>query len=192
MEKIVRNTKETQIEFFLDRKNLARKIETNCGFLNHMLDLFLARAGLGCQIIAKGDIEVDYHHLTEDMGIVLGGALNTLAKEILTQNPIKRYGHALLPMDGSLALVALDFSGRGGYYFDGSFPTQKCGDFDAELVNEFFNAVARSGNITLHVQILASDNSHHVAEAMFKGFGLAVRDALEASNTETSTKGVLL
>lgn len=192
MEKIIRNTKETQIEFFLDRKNPERKIETNCGFLSHMLDLFLARAGLGCQITAKGDIEVDYHHLTEDMGIVLGGALNTLAKEILTETSIRRYGHAIVPMDGSLALVALDFSGRGGYYFDGSFPTQKCGDFDAELVNEFFNAVARSGNITLHVQILASDNSHHVAEAMFKGFGLAVAEALEASKTEASTKGILL
>ena len=191
MEKIIRNTKETQIELLLDRTDLSRKIETNCGFLSHMLDLFLARAGMGCTIVAKGDTEVDYHHLTEDMGIVMGEALNALAKEALAKGGIGRYGHSLLPMDGSLALVALDFSGRGGYYFDGKFPTQKCGDFDAELVNEFFHAVARSG-ITLHIQILASDNTHHVAEAMFKGFGLAVKQALQPSNSEASTKGVLL
>ena len=123
------------------------------------------------------------------MGIALGQALRTIAKECGT---IHRYGWCLLPMDGSLARVALDFSGRGGAYWEGEFPTEKCGDFDLELVPEFFRAMAREGGITIHNGLLAVDNSHHASEAVFKGMGMAVKQALAPADSDPSTKGMWL
>ena len=186
---IIRDTKETQIKLTLEFPGTERKTDTGCGFLNHMLDLFCHRAGLGIELIAHGDIEVDYHHLTEDVGIALGQALRTIAKEL---GSIHRYGWCLLPMDGSLARVALDFSGRGGAYWEGEFPTEKCGDFDLELVPEFFRAMAREGGITIHNGLLAADNSHHASEAVFKGMGMAVKQALAPADSDPSTKGMWL
>lgn len=183
---VLRKTKETEISLVLEYPGTERKIETGCGFITHMIDLMCHRAGLGITIKAKGDIEIDYHHLAEDLGISLGQALRAIAKE---SGAINRYGWSLLPMDGSLARVALDFSGRGGAYFKGSFPTEKCGDFDMELIFEFFLALAREGGITLHIGILEADNSHHIAEAIFKGVGIAIRQALCPDSINPSTKG---
>ncbi len=186
--KIERRTKETDIELTLYGSGGERLLASGCGFLSHMLDLMCHRAGLGIDLKARGDVDVDYHHLTEDVGISLGQALRRIASAA----PIRRYGFALLPMDGSLARVALDFSGRGGLWWSGSFPSQKCGDFDMELVPEFFAGFAREAGLTLHIALLEADNSHHAAEAVFKGVGLALSDALSPARGDPSTKGLWL
>lgn len=186
---IKRETKETQISLVLSCTDRTRTVEIGCGFLAHMLDLLCHRAGLGIVLKAHGDIEVDYHHLAEDIGITLGQALRRAAADAA---PIRRYGSAMLPMDGSLARVALDFSGRGGLWWRGEFPSQKCGDFDMELVPEFFAGLAREAGLTLHVALLEVDNSHHASEAAFKGVGLALREALSPADTDPSTKGLWL
>lgn len=186
--KVIRKTKETSIELILNSDGGERKISTNCGFLSHMTDLLCHRAAFGAVLKATGDIEVDAHHLTEDAGIVMGQAL----RQIAAARPIRRYGSALLPMDGSLAQIALDFSGRGGLWWRGEFPSNKCGDFDTELVPEFFAGFAREAGLTLHISLLEVDNSHHAAEAVFKGVGLALKEALLPCDAEPSTKGVWL
>ncbi|MCE5202574.1 MAG: imidazoleglycerol-phosphate dehydratase [Synergistaceae bacterium] len=183
-----RNTNETEISLMLEYPGEERNIDIGCGFFTHMLDLMCHRAGLGLFIKAEGDVEVDCHHLVEDIGISLGRALRTIAGS----GPANRYGWCLLPMDGSLARVALDLSGRGGAYWSGSFSSEKCGDFDLELVPEFFRAIAREGGITLHIAILEADNSHHAAEAIFKGVGMALRQALSPALQDPSTKGIWL
>ncbi len=186
--KIERKTNETEIELTLCGSGGDRRFDIGCGFLSHMLDLMCHRAGLGICLKASGDVEVDYHHLTEDVGIAVGQALRRLAASA----PIRRYGFVLLPMDGSLARVALDFSARGRLWWSGSFPSHKCGDFDMELVPEFFSGFAREAGLTLHIAILEADNSHHAAEAVFKGVGLSLADALSPARCEPSTKGVWL
>lgn len=185
---IRRDTKESKIYMELEYGGVEHSLKLDCGFLAHMLDLMCCRAGLGMTLAATGDIEVDFHHLAEDTGIVFGQCLREIAKA----ESRNRYGWCLLPMDGSLARVALDFSGRGGCYFKGEFPSEKCGDFDLELVSEFFSAMAREGGITLHIEILAADTSHHAAEAIFKGVGVALRQALCPSAVQPSTKGLWL
>ncbi|GHV51108.1 imidazoleglycerol-phosphate dehydratase HisB [Synergistales bacterium] len=152
-----------------------------------MLELMAHRGGLGLNLSAAGDTHVDAHHLAEDVGIVLGSALLELLR---AENVSRvRYGWCLLPMDGSLARVALDLSGRGGLYWEGGFPTDKCGDFDTELVPEFFRGFCREARATLHIAILAADNSHHAAEAVFKGVGTALGAALAPTGIAPSTKG---
>jgi imidazoleglycerol-phosphate dehydratase len=189
MQSIARNTKETRVSLslFYPRHHDEIKIKLPCGFLAHMLELMAHRARLGLEIEASGDTHVDAHHITEDVGIVLGLAL----KDMITSEdtPRARYGWCLLPMDGSLARIAIDLSGRGGFYWEGSFPADKCGDFDLELVPEFFRAFCRESRTTMHAAILASDNAHHAAEAVFKGAGLALGMALAASDVAPSTKG---
>ena len=185
---IKRESRETQLELTLSNESTEREINMPCGFLTHMLELLSHRAGLELRLKGAGDTEVDAHHLAEDTGIVLGQALRKLAAE----RAVARYGWTLLPMDGSLAQVALDFSGRGGCWWKGSFPSQKCGDFDMELVPEFFSALAREAGLTLHITLLAADNSHHAAEAAFKGVGVALKLALSPSEAEPSTKGLWL
>lgn len=143
---VKRKTNETDIEVSLEFPGKERKIETGCGFLSHMVDLMFSRACIGICLKAKGDTEVDFHHLTEDIGITLGQLLREIAKE----GGIARYGWCILPMDGSLARVALDFSGRGASYFSGSFPSEKCGEFDMELIPEFFRGFARGGHDSPH------------------------------------------
>jgi imidazoleglycerol-phosphate dehydratase len=183
-----RITNETEVKISIGLDAGTRTVDTGCGFLDHMVDLMFHRAGMCVELKAKGDIQVDFHHLTEDCGIVIGSVL----KEIAQARPCRRYGWSLLPMDGSLARIALDFSGRSGFYWEGGFPSQKCGIFDTELVPEFFRAMSRSGAMTIHMAILAADNSHHAAEAIFKGAGLAIAQALTPSELDPSTKGLWL
>ncbi len=190
MTTVERNTKETQISLSLSHPADASKqsrIDIPCGFLAHMIELMTHRGRLCLDLEARGDVHVDAHHLTEDMGIVLGMAL----KNFLQAEPVarKRYGWCLLPMDGTLAQVALDLSGRGGLFWEGTFPTEKCGDFDLELVPEFFRGFCRESRATLHVRLLAVDNSHHAAEAVFKGVGMALDMALAPADVAPSTKG---
>lgn len=189
MIEVSRNTKETSIHLTLGHPAPPEeiKLDVQCGFLAHMLHLMAHRARFALTLRAAGDIEVDAHHLTEDTGIAFGMALLGMLKTEVF--PRKRYGWCLLPMDGSLARVALDISGRGGLFWRGSFPTPRCGDFDMELVPEFFSGFCRESRVTMHVDILEADNSHHAAEAVFKGAGLALDMALTASDAPESTKG---
>ena len=190
MSKVERKTKETAISLALTHPapSGSVRIDAPCGFLCHMLELMAHRGRLGLEIEATGDTHVDAHHLTEDIGIAMGLALKGLVR---TENISRhRYGWCLLPMDGTLARVALDISGRGGLYWRGDFPTDRCGDFDLELVPEFFSGFCRESRTTMHVDLLAADNSHHAAEAVFKGVGLALDMALAPGDVAPSTKGV--
>ncbi len=180
-----RSTKETSISLVMDLDGSQRRFEIQCGFLAHMLELFAFHAGIGIELTAMGDVEVDYHHLVEDIGILIGRAF---ARE-LEGRSIQRYGWCAMPMDGSLVLIAVDFSGRGQFEWDGSFPSQRCGDFDLDLLPEFWRAVCRECRITLHARALACDNSHHLGEALFKGAGRAFRQALTPATELQSTKG---
>lgn len=190
---IQRKTAETDIKLSLCLDGSGQSsIDTGCGFLDHMLTLLAKHARVDLEVSCKGDVAVDYHHSVEDVGICLGLAL----KEALGDcRGIKRYGSMLLPMDEALVLSALDVSGRAYLAYGLSIPAEKIGDFDSELVEEFFLALTRNANITLHVKQLDGRNSHHVAEAAFKAFARALREAvsLDASIGEEipSTKGVL-
>ena len=190
---ISRKTKETDIELALSLDGTgAYKIDTGCGFLNHMLELFARHARFDLDVKCKGDIEVDYHHTVEDIGIVLGKAFN---KALGDKKGICRYGDITLPMDEALILCAVDISGRGESYYSLQIPSYKVGDFDTELVEEFFRAFARDAGVTLHVRQLAGANSHHIIEGAFKALGRALSKAVaidERSKDEIpSTKGVL-
>ena len=190
---IERKTAETDIKLSLCLdKCEAGVIDTGCGFFDHMLTLFAKHARITLNVKCVGDVCVDYHHSVEDIGICLGAAL----KEALGDcKGIKRYGNMLLPMDESLVLAALDISGRSYLAYNLEIPTEKIGDFDSELVEEFFAALTRSAGITLHLRQLDGRNSHHIAEAAFKAFARALKEAIaidEASKDEIpSTKGVL-
>ena len=190
---IERNTRETKIKLTLglDQTNLCQ-IDTGCGFLNHMLELFAKHGHFDMEVICRGDIDVDYHHTAEDIGIVLGQAF---AEALGDKRGIKRYGSFLLPMDEALVLCALDISGRCCLNYDVQIPTAKVGDFDTELVEEFMNALCRSMGLTLHLKQLAGTNSHHIIEAMFKALGRALDQATSIDGRYAdeipSTKGVL-
>ncbi len=190
---INRKTAETDIclTLTLDGKGES-KIDSGCGFLDHMLTLFARHGRFDLTLSCKGDTYVDDHHTVEDIGICLGKAF----KEALgDKRGIVRYGDTTLPMDESLILTAVDFSGRPYLGFDLQIPTEKVGSFDTELVEEFFLAFVRNAECTLHVKQLAGKNSHHVIEGTFKSFGRTVKKAvsLEAGfeNDIPSTKGVL-
>ncbi|MDR3331057.1 MAG: imidazoleglycerol-phosphate dehydratase [Synergistaceae bacterium] len=189
MVKISRNTSETQISISMSHPSPSRSgiVNIPCGFLVHMLALMAHRGKLDLSIEATGDMYVDAHHLTEDIGIVMGQAM----RELIVSETVNRgrYGWCLLPMDGSLARVALDISGRGGLYWEGDFQSDKCGDFDLELVPEFFRSFCRESRATLHISLLSVDNSHHAAEAVFKGVGVALDMALAQADIDPSTKG---
>jgi imidazoleglycerol-phosphate dehydratase len=182
-----RTTKETSVTLRLDAEGCESVVDIPCGFLRHMLELFAFHAGIGLSVAATGDVDVDYHHLTEDIGILLGKAF----ERARTERTRRRYGWCALPMDGSLVLSAVDFSGRGQFEWRGEFPAERCGDFDLELIPEFWKAVCREGGITFHAQAMACDNAHHLAEALFKGAGRAFRQALEPADEVQSTKGTL-
>lgn len=182
-----RKTNETNVNVTLYPDGQEIVIDVPVAFLGHMLELFFFNAGLGARLKASGDTCVDYHHTTEDVAIVLGRAL----KEMWMSQPRERYGWAVLPMDGTLVMAALDLSGRGTFVWEGSFPSPKCGDFDMELVPEFWQALSREAALTLHVRALSVDNSHHLAEAAFKATGRALRAALKPGSGIASTKGVL-
>ena len=182
-----RTTKETSVSLRLDVDGGERRIDLPCGFLRPMLELFAFHAGIGLDVAATGDVDVDYHHLAEDVGILLGKAF----EQARSGRTLQRYGWCALPMDGSLVLAAVDFSGRGQFEWHGEFPAERCGDFDLELIPEFWRAVCREGRITFHARALACDNAHHLAEALFKGAGRAFRQALAPADELQSTKGTL-
>lgn len=167
-------------------------IATGVGFFDHMLTLLAHHSLVDLTIRASGDTHVDDHHVTEDVGITLGQAL---ARALGDRKGIRRYGHALIPMDEALALAAIDISGRGMLVFDVPFSTAKIGTFDTELVQEFFHAVAANARLTLHLKLLAGANNHHIAEAAFKAFAHALRDAVapdpRRAGAVPSTKGTL-
>ena len=190
---IKRKTAETDISLTLNLDGSGKSdIRSGCGFLDHMLTLLARHGRFDLTVACAGDVEVDYHHSVEDIGIALGEAF---AKAIGDKRGICRYGDITLPMDEALILAAVDISGRSylGYGLD--IPTQKVGDFDTELTEEFFIAFTRSAALTLHVRQLAGRNSHHIIEGTFKAVARALRKAVamdEAARDEIpSTKGVL-
>jgi imidazoleglycerol-phosphate dehydratase len=169
------------------------RIETGCGFLNHMLTLFAFHSGFTMQIMAGGDTDVDYHHLTEDIGITLGMCLK---KALGDTAGITRYASLFLPMDEALAMVALDISGRAYLNYDVEIGPAKVGDFDTELAEDFLLALCRSLGLTLHVKLMYGVNAHHIIEAIFKGLGRALREAVKinpsAKTVIPSSKGIII
>lgn len=188
-----RTTAETDIALSLTLEGSgAGTIDTGCGFLDHMLTLFARHGSFDLTVRCRGDVHVDYHHSVEDVGICLGKAL---AEALGDKAGIARYGDIVLPMDEALVLCAVDVSGRPylGYAMD--IPTQKVGDFDTELVEEFLLALVRSAGLTLHLRQMAGSNSHHIIEAGFKALGRALKQAVAIDPAQQgripSTKGVL-
>ncbi len=188
-----RTTKETDIALSLSLDGSgASEIQSGCGFLDHMLTLFAKHGGFDLSLTCKGDVEVDYHHTVEDIGITLGKAF---AEAIGDKRGICRYGSMILPMDETLILSAVDISGRAYYVSELSMRAKKVGDFDVELVDEFFQAFAQNAMITLHVRQLAGKNTHHIIEGVFKSVARSLRAAVAIdarfADAVPSTKGVL-
>lgn len=190
---ISRNTAETKIniELNLDGKGESR-IQSGCGFLDHMLTLLASHGRLDLVVECNGDTQVDDHHTVEDIGIALGEAF---AGALGDKKGITRYGSVTIPMDETLILAAIDLSGRCGFYGTLNVPAEKVGTFDTELVEEFFLGFTRAAACTLHVQQLAGRNSHHIIEGTFKAFARALRAAVAVDPAYAgeipSTKGVL-
>lgn len=190
---IVRKTAETDINLSIDIDgNGTGTISTGCGFMDHMLELFAHHSGFDIDIKCNGDTHVDYHHTVEDVGICLGEAF---AKAIGDKRGINRYGDVTLPMDEALVLSSVDISGRSFLMFGVEIPTEKIGDFDSELVKEFWLAFVRTSGVTLHIKEFYGENSHHIAECVFKSVAHALSKAVEINekrkNEIPSTKGVL-
>ena len=197
-----RKTNETDIRLALDLDGpgtLGKSIATGVGFFDHMLDAVAKHGRLGLTVAAAGDTHIDDHHTVEDVGIVLGQAID---KALGDKRGIERYGSAAVPMDESLARAALDLSGRPslvfrvkwtGYGVDApAISGERIGRFDVQLVQEFFNAVANNAKMNLHIEVPWGDNNHHIAEAIFKAFARALRQAVAITSDEVpSTKGVL-
>ena len=186
-----RTTKETEVRLSLDLDGGEASIDTGVGFLDHMLELLARHGRLGLRVEARGDLETGAHHTTEDVGIVLGQALDEALGD---RAGIRRYGQALVPMDESLAECAIDISGRPLCAFDAVLPTTSIAGFDTELAEEFFRAVSNNAKLTLHVTVRAGTNAHHMIEAAFKAFARALRQAVSLDPGETgvpSTKGTL-
>lgn len=187
-----RVTLETQVEVKLDLSGKFIKenvIKTGIGFLDHMLELFSYHSGIGLNISAQGDLEVDFHHTVEDIGITLGEALDMALKN---RENIARYGEAIIPMEEALSLVVVDLAKRPYFQYQVKFPTEKIGNFDTELVEEFLKALSMSGKFTLHIINFYGKNSHHIAESIFKALAYAFKKALKKTEKEIlSTKGIL-
>ena len=188
-----RKTAETDIELSLTLDGSGKSaVATGCGFLDHMLTLFASHGRFDLNVSCKGDTNVDFHHSVEDVGICLGKAFSDAIGDC---KGIKRYGNMILPMDESLVLCALDVSGRAYLNYDVSIAAEKIGDFDTELIEEFFYAFVRNSGVTLHIKRLDGRNAHHIAEAAFKAFARALRQAVEidmqSKDEIPSTKGVL-
>jgi imidazoleglycerol-phosphate dehydratase len=189
---IVRTTRETDIRLTLDLDGSGRaEIRTGVGFLDHMLELFARHALMDLALSCAGDLHVDAHHTTEDVGICLGQAID---RALGDKAGIRRYGHSVLPMDETLVTCAVDLSGRAFWVWDAPLPTEKIGTFDTELVADFWQAVATQGRMNLHVLLHYGRNSHHISEAIFKGLARALRTACERDPRVEgipSTKGSL-
>lgn len=191
--KVIRKTAETDINLKLNLDGSGKSnINTGCGFLDHMLILFSSHGRFDLDVECKGDTYVDYHHTTEDIGIALGKAFYDALGD---KRGIHRYGDTILPMDEALILSAVDFSGRACLGFDLSLPTEKVGDFDTELVEEFFLGFTRNAECSLHIKMLSGKNTHHIIEGAFKSVARTLREAVkideEFRNEIPSTKGVL-
>ena len=191
--KITRSTKETEVAVAVKLDGSGRaEIATGIGFLDHMLDLLARHARIDLVVKAKGDLHIDQHHTTEDVGIVLGQALKQALGDM---RGITRYADVHVPMDETLTRVSIDISGRPVLVFRVEFPRDKIGEFDVDLVREFFQAFTTNAGVTLHVETLYGDNSHHVAESCFKALARALRAAIAvdpaAKNEIPSTKGSL-
>lgn len=189
---ISRKTNETDIQLLLDLDGTgAAQVNSGIGFFDHMLTLLSRHGCLDLEMTAQGDLHVDQHHTVEDVGICIGQAI----KEALGDKAgIRRYGHFTLPMEETLATVAIDLSGRYSFVFQADFPTPKIGDFDSELVEDFFQALAANALCNLHVIVHYGRNSHHVSEAIFKATARALRMAIEPDDRMSgvpSTKGTL-
>ena len=191
--KVNRKTKETSIEaeVNLDGKGVYN-IDTGIGFLNHMLEQLSKHSLVDINLKAKGDLHIDLHHTTEDSGIVIGEAI---AKALGDKRGIKRYAHAYIPMDETLSRVSLDISNRPYLVWNVKLKVEKLGEMDTELFKEWFQAFSQSAGITLHIENVYGDNSHHIIESCFKGLARALRLALEkdarAGDSLPSTKGIL-
>ncbi len=190
---IKRKTNETDIELSLCLDGTGKcKIDTGCGFLNHMLELFARHGRMDLTVRCIGDTQVDYHHTVEDIGIVLGQAF---AETVGDKRGITRYGSMILPMDETLILASVDISGRAYLNYDLSIPCPTVGEMDTELVEEFFISLVRNSNITLHIKQLEGKNSHHIIEGAFKAVARALRQAVTVDESLggeiPSTKGLL-
>ncbi len=184
--KISRQTLETDIQIKIDLDGSGENhVNTGIGFFNHMLSLAAKHGTVDLDVLAKGDLDVDFHHTVEDTGIVLGKCIeNALGNK----RNIKRYGTFFVPMDESLSMVCVVLSGRPYLVFDADFPAEKVGQMDTELVEEFFRALAFNADMTLHVKVLYGRNTHHMIEGIFKAFGHAFREAV---TVDRSIKGVM-
>ena len=190
---IIRKTGETDIRVTLDLDGTGRSdIDTGVGFLNHMLELFTRHGRFDLEVRCVGDTQVDDHHSVEDIGIALGMAFDQALGE---KKGIRRYGQRLLPMDESLILTAVDLSGRSFLGYELKIPTEKVGNFDTELVEEFFLGFVRNARCSLHIRQMAGTNSHHIIESTFKSVGRALKEAVEIDpalkGEIPSTKGML-
>lgn len=190
---IIRKTAETDISLKLNIDGKGNStVSTGCGFLDHMLTLFAKHGRFDLEIICKGDIQVDFHHTAEDIGIVLGKAFREALGD---KKGITRYGNMILPMDEALILSAVDFSGRSCLGYDLQIPTEKVGAFDTELVEEFFLGFVRNAELTLHIKQMAGTNSHHIIEGAFKSVARSIKQAVKIdpdfADEIMSTKGVL-
>ena len=188
---ITRTTGETQITLKLNLDGGPSEIHTGVGFFDHMLTGFARHGGFGLEVSCTGDTWVDDHHSVEDVGICLGSAF---AEALGDMRGVERFGHILLPMDEALILAAVDLSGRGKLCWDVTMPTEKVGTFDTELAKEFWLAFTRKANCTLHLRMLAGENSHHIIEGVFKAAARSLKMAvkLNGSDEVPSTKGMLV
>ena len=187
-----RKTLETEIEvkMNLDGKGTSN-LQTEIYFLNHMLTLFAQHGFFDLEVKAKGDLEVDYHHTVEDIGICLGEVIKNTLQD---KKGIRRYGFVILPMDESLVRIAIDLSGRGQLIYRVQFEQQRVGSFEVSLVEEFFRSLSYHAGMTLHINLLYGKNSHHIIEAIFKSFGRALDKATKKDNRINdipSTKGII-
>ena len=187
---VKRETAETRVELTLELDGSGRAdIKTGIGFLDHMLTLLALHGGFDLAVSCVGDLEVDGHHSVEDIGLCLGAAI---LQALGNKRGINRYGSVILPMDEALILCAVDLSGRPCLRYTAEIPSEKVGDFDTELTREFFQAVANTGLMSLHIRQLDGINSHHIIEGMFKALGRALRQAVQVTGGALpSTKGVL-
>ena len=191
--KVSRNTLETKISVALNLDGSGKvKLDTGLPFLEHMLDQIARHGLIDLDINAKGDLHIDAHHTVEDIGITLGQAF---AQAVGDKKGIRRYGHAYVPLDEALSRVVLDISGRPGLVFNAEFVRSNVGEFEVDLIREFFQGFVNHALVTLHIDNLAGDNAHHQAETIFKAFGRALRVALEIDprmgGMMPSTKGSL-
>ncbi len=182
-----RITKETVINAAIDIDGIGdNDIDTGVGFFNHMLESLAKHSGIDIYIKAEGDLNVDFHHTVEDVGIVLGALL----KKALENRKIKRFGYAIIPMDEALILSSVDVCNRIHLNYDCEL-NGNVGDFDTELIEEFFRAFVSNARVVLHIKQLAGSNKHHIAEAVFKSVAYSLKDALEIANETPTTKGSL-